>query len=37
VKGHPGNAKGHYKAEGGNKGGNANNGNKGKGKGGKKG
>jgi hypothetical protein len=37
VKGHPGNAKGHYKAEGGNKGGNGNNGNKGKGKGNKKG
>jgi hypothetical protein len=31
VKGHPGNAKGHYKTKGGNKGGNGNNGNKGKG------
>lgn len=31
VKGHPGNAKGHYKAEKGNKGGKGNNGNKGKG------
>jgi hypothetical protein len=37
VKGHPGNANGHYKAEGGNKDGKENNGNKGKGKGNKKG
>jgi hypothetical protein len=37
VKGHPGNANGHYKAAGGNKGGKGNKGNNGKGKGNKKG
>jgi hypothetical protein len=37
VKGHPGNANGHYKAAGGNKGGKGNDGHKGKGKGNKKG
>jgi hypothetical protein len=37
VKGHPGKARGHYKAAGGNKASKGNNGNKGKGKGNKKG